>query len=116
MVADCDQRLIKNNRLISTHKNPFLDDELERPGEHDLLNVFSGLGHVLGAVGVADGDDALGDDGSFVEVLVDKVRGGADDLYAALIRFLVGLRADEGWKKGVVYVDNAVGEGSDEFL
>lgn len=88
--------LVKNNRLIPTHKHPLFHHKLQRLREHDLFDILAGLGHVAGTVGVADGNDVLGDDGSFVEALVDGVGGGADDLHAALIGAFVRLRADEG--------------------
>lgn len=59
-------------------KRTVFHHELQRLRQYDLLNIFARLGHVVGAVGVADGDDVLGDDRSFVEALgriVEYVRG-----------------------------------------
>ena len=68
-----------------------------------------GIGHVVGAVGVVDINDILGDDRPFVQVVVDKVRGRPDDLDPAVIRLLIGFGTDKGGKKGVVDVDDALG-------
>ena len=42
-----------------------------------------------------DASDTLFNDGAVVEDFGDIVRGGADELYAALIGLVVGLRAYE---------------------
>ena len=44
-------------------------------------------------------DDFLIDDGAGVEVGGDIVAGGADELHAALVGALVGIRADERGRK-----------------
>lgn len=65
--------LVKHNRLIPTHKHALFHHELQRLREHNLLNILAGLGHVVGAVRVADGDDVLGDDRAFVEGLSESL-------------------------------------------
>ena len=57
-------------------------------------------------VAVADALDVLLDDRAFVEIGGDVMRGGADQLDAALIGLVVGLGALEGRQERVVDVDD----------
>ena len=61
---------------------------------------------VAGGVAVVHAQDVLLDDGARVEVLGDVVRGGADDLHAAIARVPVGAGAREGGQEGVVDVQD----------
>lgn len=60
------------------------------------------------------GDDALGDDGAFVEAFGDVVGGGADDFDSALKGLFVGTCSDKGREKGVVDVEDFLPVGFDE--
>ena len=56
-------------------------------------------------VAVADALDVLVDDRALVEVARDVMRGGADQLDAALMRLVIGPRALEARQERVVNVD-----------
>ena len=56
-------------------------------------------------VAVADPGHVLVDDRARVELLGDVMRGGSDQLHAALVGVAVGIGADEGGQEAVVDVD-----------
>ncbi len=68
----------------------------------------------VGVVSVEDGDGALEDDGTMVEVLVDEMYGAAGDFDAVVEGLLLGVEAGEGGQQGGMNVEDAIGEGGDE--
>src|SRR5690606_3238620 len=75
-------------------------------GEDDAFDVAAEADELVGAHGVGDALDVLLDDGALVEVLRGVVGGGADQLYAAGVCLVIGLRALEGGEEAVVDVDD----------
>ena len=67
---------------LALREYPPLDVVAHRPRQGQALDVAALGDQVLGVVGVVDRLDALGDDRPFVEVVVDVVGGGADQLHA----------------------------------
>ena len=65
---------------------------------------------IFGRIAMADALDVLVDDRALVEVARDIMRGGADQLDAALVRLVVGPRALEARQERVVDVDAAPGQ------
>ena len=84
-------------------------------GVGDVLFLEDARGEGIGVVGVEDGDGALEDDGTVVEVLVDEVDGAAGDFDAVVEGLVLGVEAGEGGQQGGMDVDDAVGEGVDEL-
>lgn len=63
--------------------------------QHAALDVAALAREIFRRVAVADALDVLVDDRAFVEVARDVMRGGADQLDAAVVRLVVGARALE---------------------
>ena len=59
---------------------------------------------------MADAFDVLIDDRAFIECAGDVVRGGADQLDAALVRLMVGPRALKARQERVMDIDAAAGK------
>lgn len=104
--------LVKHNRLVAIQKHPPVRVPLDGRGQHLALNVGPLLGQLLGAHDVVDAGHALLDDGALVEVGRDKVRGGANDLDAALVGLVVRLGTFKGRQERVVDVDDAPAHGA----
>ena len=67
-------------------------------------------GQVFHGFAVVDAGHVLLDDGTFVQIGSDVVRGGADQLHAAIVRLVVRLGALEAGQEAVVDVDGAAGQ------
>ena len=76
-----------------------------RAGEDAALDVGAQAGERGHVVAVRHADHVLLDDRARVELLGDVVRGGADQLHAAVVRLVVGLGALETGQEAVVDVD-----------
>ncbi len=63
----------------------------DRAGQHAALDVAALAHEILGRVAMADALDVLIDDRPFVEIAGDVMRGGADQLDAALMSLVIGL-------------------------
>ena len=61
------------------------------------------------AVGMLDADDFLIDDRAGIELGGDIMAGRADQFDTARVRFLIRVRADEAWEKGMMDVDDPSG-------
>ena len=96
-------------------KYPLLEHEPHRAGEHELLDVATGLGHAFGGVGVVYGRHVLGDDRPGVELGGDEMGRGPDQLHAAGEGLPVGACAGEGREERVMDVDHPAGIPRDEF-
>lgn len=79
-------------------------------GEGGALAVAAEAGEISGGVEMGDALDFLLDDGACVKIRGDVVAGGSDELDAALMGLLVGVRSDEGGEEGVVDVDDFPGK------
>ena len=106
---------IEHDGPAAVQKDTFLENELQRLREHDLLDVASRLRHLFGPVAVIDGDDRLGDDRAFVELFGHEMRGGADDFHAAFEGLPVRVRAGERRQERMMNVDDALRIPADEF-
>ena len=65
---------------------------------------------------MADALDVLVDDRPLVEVARYVVRGGPNQLHAALVRLVIGPRALEAGQEGMVDVDAAPGQFRRQFI
>jgi hypothetical protein len=68
-----------------------------------------------GGVVVVHGDGLLGDDGAGIDALIDEVDGAAGDFHAVIEGLFPGFEAGEGGEERGMDVDDAVGEGAEEF-
>jgi len=89
-------------------------DEGEGFGVGDVFFDENAVGEGVGVVGVEDGDSALEDDGTVVEVFVDEVDGASGDFDSVIEGLPLGSEAGECGEQRGVNVDDAVGEGGDE--
>ena len=56
------------------YEHLLIEHHFEGAGQYGFLHVAAGLSHFVGALGMVDGDDILGDDGTLAELLVDEMR------------------------------------------
>jgi hypothetical protein len=75
--------------------------------QHAALDVAALAREIFRRVAMADALDVLVDDRAFVEVARNIMRGGADQLDAALMGLVIGPRALEARQERVVDVDAA---------
>ena len=68
-----------------------------------------------GGVVVVHGDGLLGDDGAGIDALVDEMDGAAGDFDAVIEGLFPGFEAGEGREQGGVNINDAIGEGAEEF-
>jgi len=84
------EELFEDHGFIAIDKHPFVQHQLQRPAQYRFLYIPTRLGHVIGTEGVANVDHVLFDDGTLIEIVSHEVRGGADQLYAAIKRLPIG--------------------------
>src|SRR5438034_11086202 len=98
---------VENHRAVVAKKHAVFQNQFQRSRADELLYITSRLRQILWRVRVVHGNNLLNDDGAFVELVGDKVRRGANDLYSALKRLVVGPCADERRKKRMMNIDDA---------
>ncbi len=76
------------------------------PRQHLAFDIPADRDVILGRLRMGDAGDVLLDDRTLVEIGGDVMRRRADQLYAALIGLLVGVRPLERRQEGVVDVDD----------
>jgi hypothetical protein len=91
--------------LKTTVFNPVFDEPFDGARQHHAFDVAADGGEGLGAHGMVDPLDVLLDDRPFVEFAGDEMRGGADQLDAALVGLRIRPRALETGQEGVVDID-----------
>ena len=82
-------QLFKNHRPVLEYEYLLFQYQLQGFGEYDFFNIPACIGHVGGRVGVIDRDYILRDDLSLVQVVRNKMGGGADNFYPSLKRLSV---------------------------
>jgi hypothetical protein len=60
--------------------------------EHDALHISAHCRAVLDTHRMIHARDVLLDDRTFIKILRDVVRGGANELHTPVVRLLIGLR------------------------
>jgi DNA polymerase III subunit delta' len=68
-----------------------------------------------GGVVVVHGNGLLGDDGAGIDALIDEMDGAAGDFDAVVEGLFPGFEAGERGEQGGMNIDDAVGEGAEEF-
>src|SRR6202012_851820 len=77
------------------------------PRQHAALDVAALAHEIVRRIAMADALDVLVDDRALVEVAGDVMRGGTDQLDAALMRLMIGPRTLEARQERVMDVDAA---------
>src|SRR6476661_10368506 len=102
------ERLIhEHHGLAAIEDHAVLQMIAYRACEHAALDVATLASEIVWRIAVADALDVLIDDRALIEIAGDVMRGGADQLDAALMRLVVGARALEARQERVVDVDAA---------
>ena len=107
--ARCRRRFYPANTTVlpPIEQHPVLEELATRAGQHAALDVAPLAHQIVGRVAVADALDVLLDDRALVEIGGDEMRGRADQLDAARMRLVIGLRALEAGQERMVDVDAA---------
>jgi len=84
-------------------------------GVGDVLFGEDAAAEGVGVVGVKDGDGALEDDGSVVELVVDEMDRAAGHFDSVVEGLLLGFEAGEGGQQRGMNVEDAVAVSSDKF-
>src|SRR5208283_5284228 len=104
MVSDCERSVssrapssaegasVEDDGAVPGKEDAALKHQPDRAGKNDPLHVAPGLRKIAGRVRVVDRGHLLHDNWPLVDLLGDKMRGGADHLYAAVESLLVGTR------------------------
>src|SRR6185436_20439781 len=94
--ADGDDLSIHEDySLAAVEDHAILEMMAHGARQHTPFDVAALAREVFRRVAVADALDVLVDDRAFVEIARDVMRGGADQLDAALVGLVVGTRALE---------------------
>ena len=102
--------LPEHHRALPRQQHPVLAVPLHGARQHLAFGVAADGGQVFHRLAVVHAGHVLLDDRAFVQVGRHVVRGGADQLDAALVRLPVGLGALEAGQETVVDVDGTPGE------
>src|SRR5690242_3772116 len=89
--------LREDDGAVAVDQHPVLEVPLDGARQDRALDVAPDLGELIGALAVGDAARVLLDDRAGVEVLVDVVCGGADQLDAALAG--LGVRVGTGERR-----------------
>ena len=106
----------EDDGLVAVPDDAVLGVPLHGAGEHGALDVGAAGLQVGGIHRVVHAGDVLLDDRALVEVFRDVVRGGADELDAALLGLAVRGGADERGQERVVDVDHRHADLVEEVL
>src|SRR5258708_39634461 len=85
--------------LAAIEDDAILQVVADRARQHAALDIAALASEVVGRIAMADALDVLIDDRAFIEVAGDVMRGGADQLDAALVRLVIRPRALETRQK-----------------
>ena len=99
--------LAEHHRFVTIAQNTMLDVALNRPRQHQGLDIAAHLHQRLGRHGVIDSFDVLFDDRAFVQIFGDVMGRRADDLHAALMGLVIRPGPFETWQKTVMNIDRA---------
>ncbi len=97
----------EHHGLAAVEDHPVLEMMPHGARQHAAFDVAALANQIAGRIAVADAFDILVDDRAFIERAGDIMRGGADQLDAALMGLMVGPRALEARQELVMDVDAA---------
>src|SRR6476620_5149980 len=102
------ERLIhEHHGLAAVEDHAVLQMIAYRACQHAALDVATLASEIVWRIAVADALDVLIDDRALIEIAGDVMRGGADQLDAALVRLVIRPRALESRQKRVMDIDAA---------
>ena len=102
----------EHNSLAAVEDDAIFEVMAHGARQHAAFDVAALARQIFRRVTVADALDVLVDDRALVEIARHIMRGGADQLDAALMRLVVGSRALEARQERVVNVDRSPVEAS----
>jgi len=97
----------KDDSLVAVEEHTPFSIPLNGSSKHLALNIGTLVDELLGAHAVVDAGNTLLDYRALIQIGCDKMRRGANDLDAALVGLVVGLRALERGQEAVVNIDDA---------
>src|SRR6185295_4608281 len=106
--------LLEHHRAVAVHQHAVFEVPAHGAPEHAALHVSTLADQIADRILVCGADHVLFDDRPLVERLGRVVRGGADQLHAALGRLMIRLAAGEGGQEGVMDVDDTVAKALNE--
>jgi hypothetical protein len=80
----------KHHGLAAVEDHAVLQMIAYRARQHAALDVAALASKIVGRIAMADALDILVDDRAFIEVAGNVMRGGTDQLDAALVRLVIG--------------------------
>src|SRR5260370_15292028 len=95
----------EHHGLAAVEDDAILQVVADRARQHTALDITALASEIVGRIAMADALDVLIDDRTFIEVASDVMRGGADQLDAALVRLVIRPRALETRQKRVMDID-----------
>src|SRR5690606_27569768 len=96
---------VEHDSALAIEQNAMLHMPANCASQHQRFHVAAHTGQLVGAHAVMHALDVLFDDGAFVEVGGDVVRGGTDDLHATGVCLVVGAGTLEARQEAVMNVD-----------
>ena len=100
------RRRREHNRLVLVHEHTPVHVGMNGPCQHLAFYVSTQGDIVFWALRMGDSNNVLLDDGAFIQVGGDEVRGCTDQLHASLEGLLVGAAAFERREERVMDVDD----------
>src|SRR4029077_12710169 len=85
----------ENDSFIAVHEDSAFDMQADGAGEDNFFQIATLANEILDLIAVGDADNVLLNDGAVVEHFGDVVAGGADQLYTAFERLMIGAGAHE---------------------
>ena len=102
--------LVEDNGFVVAHENFIGKDQVEGLGQHNFFHIPARSDHISHGVGVIHLDHILGNDGSLVQVVTDKVCRGPDNFHSPFKSLPVRISPDKGGQEGMMNIDDAVRE------
>src|SRR4051812_45089984 len=97
----------EDDGFCTVQDNAVIEMVADRARQHAAFDIAALAHEIFGRVGVTYTLDILFDDRTFIERRGHVMRGRANELHAALMRLMVGLRTFESRQKRMVDVDAA---------
>lgn len=98
----------ENYGFIPVKQDSVLQLPAHGAGEDHFFEVASFLEKVIEGIAMGDADNILLNNRAIIEYFGHIVAGGADELYPARERLMVGFGAYEGRQERVMDIDNSV--------
>ena len=100
---------VEHDRLVAVGQDAVAEVQADGAAEDGAFEVTALADHVFDGIAVGDAGHCLFDDWTFIQIHGHVVACGPDQFHAAQEGLMVGLGADEGGKKRMMDIDNAIG-------